>query len=89
MICTKCKNDGVLNQANGKDFYFCKTCREEIVLEDKLADDEKKEITQQEIDEIFDSFYFTYGSSYMKQYITLQEYEQECLSISPHWSDKE
>lgn len=90
MICFKCKNDGILNQANGKDFYFCKTCREEIVLED-VKPTAESDITQEEIDSIFNDFYWTNAENYMtsKSYITLCEYyEQECLSISPHWSDK-
>lgn len=86
MICPKCKNDGVLNQANGKDFYFCKTCREEIILEEIQP---SADITQEEIDAIFNDFYWTNTGNYTKQYLTLEEYEQECLSISPHWSDCE
>lgn len=35
MICSKCHNSAVVNQANGKDFYFCQTCRIEVGLEDK------------------------------------------------------
>lgn len=36
MICNKCHNSAVINQANGKDFYFCQTCRVEVSLEDKF-----------------------------------------------------
>lgn len=85
MICPKCKNDGILNQANGKDFYFCKTCREEIILEEVQP---SADITQEEIDAIFNDFYWTNSGNYAKQYTTLEEHEQSCLSISPHWSDK-
>ena len=34
MICSKCKNQGILNSAGGKEFYYCRTCKEEIGLED-------------------------------------------------------
>lgn len=94
MTCPKCKETGILNQANGKDFYFCEKCREEIFLEETSK---SKEITQKEIDEIFKDFYWSNTGSYVgnateiqgQVYITLEEYEQECLSVSPHWSDKE
>lgn len=33
MICTKCNETGILNQAGGKDFYYCRTCKIEILLE--------------------------------------------------------
>ena len=34
MVCPKCKNVGILNTVLGKDFYYCKTCKEEILLEE-------------------------------------------------------
>lgn len=34
MICPKCKSDGILNTILGKDFYYCRTCKEEILLEE-------------------------------------------------------
>lgn len=34
MICTKCNNPGVLNTVNHQDFYYCRTCKEEILLEE-------------------------------------------------------
>lgn len=33
MICQKCNNPGVLNSANGNDFYYCRSCKDEITLE--------------------------------------------------------
>lgn len=87
MICSKCKNDGILNQANGKEFYYCRTCREEIILEE--IPKAEADITQEEIDAIFDDFYWTNSGCFAKQHVTLEEYEQACLSISPHWSDCE
>lgn len=33
MICPKCKNDGIFNTVAGKDFYYCRSCKEEIILE--------------------------------------------------------
>lgn len=33
MICPKCSNAGVENQALGKTFYYCRTCKDEIGLE--------------------------------------------------------
>ncbi len=38
MICPKCTNPGVQNHANGKDFYYCRTCKDEIVLTDPALD---------------------------------------------------
>lgn len=40
MICNKCKNTGVLSSAGGQDFYYCRTCKEEIPLEAKPTDEE-------------------------------------------------
>lgn len=37
MVCNKCKNDGILNQANGKKFYYCRTCKDEIYPEEVKA----------------------------------------------------
>lgn len=33
MIC-KCGEDGIYNEANGKGFYYCRTCKCEIELEE-------------------------------------------------------
>lgn len=33
MICGKCNNPGVLNTVLGKDFYYCRACKEEIILD--------------------------------------------------------
>lgn len=33
MICSKCNTEGVLNTVLGKDFYYCRTCKDEIQLE--------------------------------------------------------
>jgi hypothetical protein len=42
MICQICKNDGVLSSAGGNNFYYCRTCKIEIVLTEpqKAVDDE-------------------------------------------------
>lgn len=88
MTCPKCKKTGILNQANGKDFYYCRVCKEEIFLEETPK--AEADITQEEIDAIFNAFYWIgmASQSPYKPYVTLEEYEQECLSISPHWSDE-
>ena len=31
MVCSKCKNDGVLKTVLGKDFFYCRTCKDEIL----------------------------------------------------------
>lgn len=36
MICPKCKNEGVLNHAAGQHFYYCRTCKDEILLEEAV-----------------------------------------------------
>lgn len=33
MICTKCSNPGTLNTVLNQDFYYCRTCKVEIILE--------------------------------------------------------
>ncbi len=33
MICGKCRQPGVENQAMGKTFWYCRTCKVEILLE--------------------------------------------------------
>ena len=33
MICNKCNDEGILNSALGQEFYYCRTCKEEIQLE--------------------------------------------------------
>lgn len=56
MICSKCKSDGVKNQALGKDFYYCRTCKEEIEMEGIIGDDylEMTQMTQAEVDDLFE-----------------------------------
>lgn len=34
MICKKCSNTGVYNEVNFKGFYYCRTCKIEIELEE-------------------------------------------------------
>lgn len=84
MVCSKCNSNGTLNHANGKEFYYCKNCKIEIVLEENPTAEKDADLTQQEIDEIFNDFGWAYKPS-----MRSEEYEQECLSDSPHWSDKE
>lgn len=57
MVCKKCQNSGVYNEILGKGFYYCRTCKEEITLEDKevTKDIEPKYLTQTEIDELFNA----------------------------------
>jgi hypothetical protein len=33
MICSKCKNDGVLVELMSVKYYYCRTCKDEIKLE--------------------------------------------------------
>lgn len=32
MVCNKCFNPGVKNEVLGKEFYYCRTCKDEIGL---------------------------------------------------------
>lgn len=34
MICKKCGETGVYNEVRGKGFYYCRTCKDEIPLEE-------------------------------------------------------
>jgi hypothetical protein len=31
MLCPKCDNETVKNTALGKEFYYCRTCKEEVI----------------------------------------------------------
>lgn len=49
MICTVCNNDGIQNTANGKDFWYCRTCKTEIFaveIKKMSEDDLLKEIEE-------------------------------------------
>jgi hypothetical protein len=52
MICNQCKNEGVENQALGKTFYYCRTCKIEIFLEPVVRTD-----AQEEVDKLFDEWF--------------------------------
>lgn len=49
MICSKCNTEGVLNTVLGKDFYYCRTCKDEIRLEPTFQP------LQRELDWAFDA----------------------------------
>jgi hypothetical protein len=51
MICRKCKNPGIRNEVLGKEFYYCRTCKEEITLEFK-----EEEMSQEMLDQLFDDW---------------------------------
>lgn len=58
MTCSKCKNSGIYNEILGKGFYYCRTCKEEIFLEEDTKDividyAAPRYLTQKEIDDIF------------------------------------
>jgi hypothetical protein len=38
MICQKCDVVGILTEANGKPYYFCRSCRTEIMLEEVVVE---------------------------------------------------
>jgi hypothetical protein len=38
MICPKCKCEGVRNQVFGVEFWYCRTCKDEIYQEPKPTD---------------------------------------------------
>ncbi len=46
MICSKCKTPGIKNQALNKEFYYCRTCKEEIIDEYSNADNEMMSLFQ-------------------------------------------
>lgn len=62
MICKKCNTEGVKNQAMGKEFYYCRNCKEEIMLEEVIpydftaVDNPNFVLSQEEIDKLFDAF---------------------------------
>lgn len=33
VICNKCKTDAVINTAAGKQFWYCRTCKDEVIPE--------------------------------------------------------
>ena len=44
MTCGKCNESGILNSANGQEFYYCRTCKIEISLE--VVDNEAPYLSQ-------------------------------------------
>jgi len=52
MVCQKCKNSGVLNTANHKDFWYCRTCKEEILLESK----QDEQVDWTEVNRLFEEW---------------------------------
>lgn len=42
MICTKCFTDGVYNEVLGKGFYYCRTCKCEIELQQATEFDDPR-----------------------------------------------
>lgn len=50
MTC-KCGDTGIYNEVAGKGYYYCRSCRDEIVLE---ITNDSNGLTQREIDDIFD-----------------------------------
>lgn len=63
MICTKCNQSGILNQANGNSFYYCRTCKEEILLQQ--VDSLTVGTTAAELLKVYDccNYCFGYGMS--------------------------
>jgi hypothetical protein len=61
MVCKKCKSDGIKNVANNKEFYYCRTCKDEILLEQSTFEDpnwdsylEMTKLSQKEVDDLFE-----------------------------------
>jgi len=60
MKCTTCSNEAIINQALGKSFYYCRTCKVEVVtkrheLEGSIDLGELTPEEQQEFEEWLDS----------------------------------
>lgn len=55
MMCSKCNKVGILNSANGKDFYYCRTCKTEILLEEVKKDTQSEMIDIDEIIKLLDA----------------------------------
>lgn len=51
MICSKCNNQGVENHALGKPFWYCRTCKDEIV--DQNLVEKLRVINTDELDAFF------------------------------------
>ena len=43
MICSKCSNEGIYNEAMGKGFFYCRTCKTEIEPTESVGDDGQEE----------------------------------------------
>lgn len=54
MICTKCNEEGIHNTANGKEFFYCRTCKEEIGLESPVTIDIFQDLPKKDKDEYED-----------------------------------
>lgn len=44
MVCKKCNESGVLCEVLNKQYYYCRTCKEEIDLEIKLKSNDSFEV---------------------------------------------
>jgi hypothetical protein len=43
MICPKCNEAGVYNEVLGQGFYYCRTCKDEIQLQEASKSEPKKD----------------------------------------------
>lgn len=61
MICKVCYNKAVKNQALGKEFYYCRTCKEEVTEEKgfqyTLEDFNEMPPSQDEFDSLYEIFF--------------------------------
>ncbi len=58
MTCQKCNNPGVSNTAGGKDFWYCRTCKDEIMPPVAKALEPRKMS-----DDALDALNYLYGQS--------------------------
>jgi DNA replicative helicase MCM subunit Mcm2 (Cdc46/Mcm family) len=63
MVCTKCKSDAILNTVLNKEFWYCRTCKDEVKPEEPptIMDPVFSSYADNQYDDVqdlFDHFFF-------------------------------
>ncbi len=83
MICPKCKSDGIKNFANGIPFYYCKTCKEEIIEEnDNILGNPYTQWTEQDMDDLME---FIKGNDDTFSFYPYDDEEDDTSDFTDKW----
>ena len=56
IICPKCRDNGVKNSAGGKEFYYCRTCKEEITEDGYMIGKSEVKMTEKDVNDLLEFF---------------------------------